>query len=182
MLFRSAETREASIRLKNLVAQATVSLVEQGFSPSGADAFVRPAQVLIDDSEFWQHQDHGLAVFLGEDDPRVYSVPLPLGERVDVSRRFRVRSLLPLLSEDGPFHVLALTQGQAQLFRASRHTMTEIDRPSLPAGMSSLVGRSDDEDAESAPAARPHIGSVSAVSPQVRGDSPAEWRKRKLLA
>lgn len=176
------ETREGPIRLKNLVARARVALVAQGSSPDDADALLQPALDLIEDTQFWQYQDAGLAVFLGGHEPHVYRVPLPLDEHVAVGRRFAVRSMLPLLAVDGHFHVATLTENEARVFQASRYAMTEVTRPNLPDGVGPASDSSDDGDPNQPnPIGRAEIGTVNLTSAQVRGRSPAEWRKKNLV-
>lgn len=58
-----AETQQDRIRLKNLLREAERQLVEAGLRTPDAAAIPEPGQALLAESDFWQHQSDGLAVF-----------------------------------------------------------------------------------------------------------------------
>ncbi|MBN1137486.1 MAG: hypothetical protein JXM73_12935, partial [Anaerolineae bacterium] len=103
------ETRQARIRLKNLLAQAEERLAAAGLRAPEIKAQLEPASRLVQDSLFWQRQSDGLAIFLAAETARHYRLPLDFEELVVVADRFYVKPLLPLLSGDGRFYVLALS-------------------------------------------------------------------------
>src|SRR6266404_554897 len=69
------EIRQDGIRLKNLLAQ-TADRLDAEWRRSEIDAFLAPAASLIEDENFWRHQEKGLAVFLAPDFSRVHKLPL----------------------------------------------------------------------------------------------------------
>ena len=117
---RGAEIRQDPIRLKNLVAEARDKLLAAGLPRAEADGLLAPAAALVDDYGFWQHQDQGLALFLGDGGMHHFKVPLPLAEQALVGPGFHTKPLLPVLVADGAFHVLTITADQVRLFDASR--------------------------------------------------------------
>jgi hypothetical protein len=176
------ETRQDPVRLKNLVSQALEKLKNTGQSPVQAEALLEPAAQLADDYGFWQHQDHGLALFLGAGDMRMYQVPLALEERIVVGRGFHVRPLLPLLAADGSFLVLTITADNVCLFRASRFALSEEDSSALPRSLDQVKGEADYENPLMAqPMGRPKVGTLHIRKSQVQGASPEDWRKERLL-
>ena len=70
---RGAETRQAPIRLKNLAAEARDRLLMAGLQRAEADKLLAPALALVEDYEFWQHGNQGLALFLGDGEARRHS-------------------------------------------------------------------------------------------------------------
>jgi hypothetical protein len=120
------ETRENPIRLKNLTATAETKLVESGTRAPEARALLQPAQQLIEDYHFWQHQNTGLVLFLAPDFFRTYRLPLDFEELVVVGHRFHLKPLVPLLSGDGRFYLLALSQNEIRLFQGTRDTFDEV--------------------------------------------------------
>jgi hypothetical protein len=126
------ETRENSIRFKNLVKQAEAQLIENGRRAPEVREFSQPLQELINDHEFWQHQDDSLAVFFSPDLLQTYRLPLNLKELVIINNRFHLKPLMPLLSDDGQFYILALSQNDIKLFEASRHSIQEIELEGVP--------------------------------------------------
>lgn len=176
------EVQQGPIRLANLVREARELLLSAGLRASESDMVLAPASRLVEDDDFWQHQNHGLAVFLNASEVRVYRVPLPLSEQVAVGVRFHVRPLLPLLAADGRFQVLTMTAGKVRLFQASRHAMLEQRDAPLPESLVEEMGPQDYENlVQASPVARPHTGSIDISSAQVYGDSPAEWAKSRLV-
>ena len=136
---RGPETKQDPIRLSNLLDEAQ-SVLEEGDSGRGADGILSPARALLKDEDFWQHQSRGLALFLSPDGMRRHRVPIDLREKVVVSERFHVKPLLPLLTGDGRFHVLALSQARVRLFDASRDSIRAIDLHDVPESLRDVVG------------------------------------------
>ncbi|MEO9200524.1 MAG: hypothetical protein ABI206_17390, partial [Antricoccus sp.] len=85
---RGAEIRQGPIRLKNLLNQVRDELSVIGLRKTETEAFLAPAQALVDDYIFWQHQDQGLALFLDSEGLRQFKVPLPLTEQMVVGPGF----------------------------------------------------------------------------------------------
>jgi hypothetical protein len=184
---RSAEVREGPIRLKNLAAEARNQLLATGMKGADADELLAPARGRIEDYGFWQHQDEGLALFLGAGEAREHRVPMSFEERVVVGPGFHVKPLLPLLAADGAFHVLTITADRVRLFDASRFAMSETELDDAPKSLDEVKGGpgSGDPDYENpvqaAPVARPHTAAVNIGNAQVYGDSPEDWRKGRLV-
>ena len=60
--------------------------------------------------------------------------------------------------------------------------MTEAENTELPHSLADELGEPDYENpVQASPIARPHTGSISISNAQVYGDSPAEWRKGRLI-
>jgi hypothetical protein len=141
------ETQQDPIRLKNLIGRAEESLVGTGIRHQDASGVLHPARELIDDGAFWRHQSGGLALFLRAEWFRCYRLPLDLEELVVVSDRFHVSPLLPLLTGDGRFFVLALSENEARLLVGTRSAVHVVNVPGLPAGVTDAL-RYDDPQRE----------------------------------
>lgn len=140
------ETRENPIRLKNLVAEAEAALLEWGQRAPEARALLEPAQQLVDDYEFWQHQNTGLALFIGPDIFQTFRLPLDFEELVVAGHRFHLKPLVPLLSGDGRFYLLALSQNEVRLFQGTRHTFEEVILPDdVPGSLAEALWYEDPE-------------------------------------
>jgi len=136
---RGSETQQDPIRLSNLLDEAERSLKDSGRGRE-AGHLLKPARDLLKDDDFWLHQGLGLALFLAPDGLRMFRLPIELREKVVVSDRFHVKPLLPLLTGDGRFHILALSQGRVRLFEASRDASRELDLHDVPASLRDVVG------------------------------------------
>ncbi len=126
---------ENSVRFKNLLNRAEEQLVEGGMRRPEAEAFLSPARPLVEDELFWQRQSDGLAVFLAEGLARKVRLPLDFDELVVTGARFHVKPLLSVLSNNGRFYVLALSQHETRLLQGTRHRIGEIsleDRAQVP--------------------------------------------------
>jgi len=141
------ETQQDPIRLKNLIRRAEESLVAAGIRRPDASEVLRPARELIQDEAFWRHQSDGLALFLRTGWFRCYRLPLRFEETVVASDRFHVSPLLPLLTGDGHFFVLALSENESRLLAGTRFNVHVVNVPGLPAGVKDAL-RYDDPQRE----------------------------------
>jgi len=131
--------KQDRIRLKNLLTTAEKRLLAQGIRTSEAKAILAPAQHLLADGFFWRHQSDGLVVFLSPKMSQHYRLPLDFKELVVVTNRFHVKPLLPLLTDDGQFYVLALSQKQVRLLQGTRHSISEIELEGIPSNLAEAL-------------------------------------------
>ncbi|MFN2586755.1 MAG: hypothetical protein ABR613_01370 [Actinomycetota bacterium] len=123
----AVEPEQNSLHLKNLLTKAKDELAERGLSAGETDALLAPAYDLLDERSFWQHQLQGLAVFVTKDGMRYWKLPFEVEELVSIGDSIHVKPLLPVLNLQGHFFVLALAQNRVQMYRATEHTVEEID-------------------------------------------------------
>jgi len=129
-----SETQQNPIRFKNVIKQAETQLKEYGLSQTEVSALLQPA-LNLDQENFWQHQNEGLAIFLGEDFCHYFCVPLQVEELVVISDRFHLKPLMPLLVNDGKYYVLTLNQQQVKVYVGSRYNLQETEIEGLPKNM-----------------------------------------------
>ena len=139
------ETQQDPIRLKNLLGQAEERLIAAGLRAPEARARLEAASTLLQDGLFWQRQSDGLAVFISSEMTCHYRLPLDLEELVVVAGRFHLKPLLPLLSGDGRFYILAISQDQVRLLQGSRYTISEIEPQGVPDGLAEALRFNDPE-------------------------------------
>jgi hypothetical protein len=133
------ETRQDPVRLKNLLGRAEEALLERGLRRPDARELLAPAERLMGDGEFWQHQGDGLALFLSGSLGRVYRLPTTFDELVVVNDRFHVKPLLRLLTGDGRFLVLALSRNQIRLLEGTRQTVSEVELEDVPRSLAEVA-------------------------------------------
>ncbi len=128
------EVQQNSTRLKTLKRQAENSIVESGMSEGEALEFLQPIQELVDAEDiFWQENNNdGLVVFLGSGVFHYYRLPLDFQELVVVTDRFHLKPLLPLLTGDGKYYVLALSQQDVRFLECTRSSVREIELEDVP--------------------------------------------------
>ena len=129
------EVRQGPIRLKNLLRQAIKALQADGVRAPMIHSVLAPLWRLVDDGLFWQYQSDGLVLYSRLGWWRALRVPLEVPELAVVADRFHVSPLLPLLTGDGHFFVLALSQHQIRLLEGTRDRLEEVDLPGVPLGV-----------------------------------------------
>lgn len=140
-----SETHQGRIRLKNLLQEAERRLIASGMRSPEAERYLKPIQQLAVDNSFWQHQRDGLAIFLASDAFHYYSLPMNFREFVHIGRRFHLKPLLPLLSGDGQFYVLALSQNRVRVLECTRASVSEIEGLDIPHDLAESMQFDDPE-------------------------------------
>jgi len=124
---KGREVAQDRIHLKNQLSAAEETLAELGYKPREREARLAAAYDLVDDHDFWEHQDAGLGVFIDEEGE---VVPVSSGNRLDpesfVMPVFYLRPLMADISRlTAP--VLALTKDAVALFSVTGSNVTEMD-------------------------------------------------------
>jgi hypothetical protein len=158
------EEQQDPIRLRNLASRAEKQLVASGMRRPEAEKLLEPIQKTLTDSDFWQHQHDGLALFLAPGFFQRYRLPFSFSELLVITSAFHIKPLLPLLSEDGQFYLLAISQNQIRLLQGSRDTVTEFDLKDIPTSLAEAL-RFDDPEKQ----LQYHTSTRSAVGDQKRG-------------
>jgi hypothetical protein len=133
------------IRLKNLLAEAEEQLESAGLRRPAIQALLEPAQRLVEAIEFWQHQAEGLAIFLSTSTNRFFRLPLDFETLAVVAKRFHIKPLLPLLSGDGRFYILALSQDQVRLLQGTRYRVGQVELEGVPTSLDEALRFDDPE-------------------------------------
>lgn len=146
-----SEIRQDPIRLKNLLTQAKTQL-ETGewgeLSASKIDNLLAPARQLVEDDsgEFWRHQGEGLALFLTEQVFSCYRLPISVEEMVFMGDRFHLKPLMRLISGDGQYYVLALSQGEIRLFYGTAFEIHKVELERVPFSIEEVLKYDDPEE------------------------------------
>lgn len=120
------EALEGPIRYKNLLDDAEDTLVREGMRHPDAHELLQQAWALHGNPDFYRTPGQALALFAAPGFFRHYRLPLEFAQLVIVGDRFHVKPLLPLLTGDGQFYVLALSQGGVRLLEGDRLTVREV--------------------------------------------------------
>lgn len=139
------DIQQDSIRLKNLLGEAENKLLHAGMPQQDVSQVLKPASSLIEDEQFWRHQNHGLVLFLTPKTHQIYRLPLRFEPLVVVSNGFHLKPLFPLISNNRYFYVLALSQNRVQFFQATRYQISEIFLEGLPSSLADALKYDDPE-------------------------------------
>jgi hypothetical protein len=134
-----ADIQQEPIRLKNLLSAAESQLAALGKRTPEIRQLLAPARALIDNRQFWQHQSEGLALFLAPDYFASYRLPAKFEEIAVAGNRFYIKPLLPVISGEGEFYVLALSQDEARFFHGTRYTMSAVELPNVPTSLAEAL-------------------------------------------
>ena len=129
----TTRVQEDQIRFKNLIKQAEDRLLE--LEVDKPDPLLEPAHRLLDDRSFWRHQSDGLALFSAKGLFKPYRLPIRFDELVSVADRFHVKPILPLLTGDGRFYLLALSRNQVRLFQCTKYSVSRIELEGVPTSL-----------------------------------------------
>jgi len=88
---RGKETRQDSIRFRNLLDQAAKALSDAGYE-TGLVESLRGKQ---EDNDFWQHQSDGLGVLANRSEITLLRLPYTVDERVEIDEVPFLKPLLP---------------------------------------------------------------------------------------
>ncbi len=133
-----SETQQNPIRFKNLMKEVESKLEEMGIRLSDASEWLEQAKKL-DSSQFWEHQELGLAIFISPTAFHYYCLPIEVDEIVVVSDRFHLKPLLPLVNKNGRYFILALSQENVRLIEATQFTAREIHVENIPENIDQAV-------------------------------------------
>lgn len=123
---KGREIAQDQIRLKNGLSEVDDRLADLGWKPRQRRDRLAAAMELLEDREFWEHQDAGLAVFI-DDEGQVETVSTtsPLESFTSVMPVFMLR---PLVADLNALRipVLALTRDEVELFVATRFSVDPL--------------------------------------------------------
>jgi hypothetical protein len=138
-----AEIQQNQIRLRNLLRQAEEELLANGLRASEVKKLLEPAQGLLGNAIFWRQQSDGLAVFLSADVVSYYCLPINFDEFIIVADHFHVKPLLPVLSGEGRFYILTLSQKGSHLYEGTKQSIREIELEAIPKSLAEALQYDD---------------------------------------
>ncbi len=151
------------IMFKNLVGEAGEKLLAAGMAEEAVKKMLRPAHYLLKDPDFWKNGSEGLAVFLTSEEHRWYRLRKPFGPSVTIGERFNVKPLLPLVSREDRFFVLALNQKRIHLWEGDADGLREIELKAMPTSLAEALRFHDRDEPLMFHGPRNSVGSWGAI-------------------
>lgn len=139
------EIQQDPIRLKNQIAEARDRMQSMEIDSSEIQSILKPAEDLLEQSEFWQHQSNGLALFLSPDQFRYYRVPAKFETQTIVGKRPYTQPLMPLMVNDAQFYIVAASQNKVALYQATRDSVQPVDLGTTPLSLETALRYDDGE-------------------------------------
>lgn len=131
----NADIKQNPIRLKQLLRVAEDKLFSMELRKAEVAKILEPASRLIDETRFWQNQSDGLALFIYSGEVKYYRLPIEFKESISVSNKLYLKPLLPLLSGNGQFYIMALSKNEVRLFGCTRQSVRELEFENAPRSM-----------------------------------------------
>ncbi|WP_445664012.1 baeRF7 domain-containing protein [Fodinibius sp. AD559] len=133
------EVQQDPIRLKNLLTQAVEQLKDREVRGKEIDELLDEARKLLDNPQFWRHNDKGLALFISDEDFEYYRIPHAFKERVMVDDHFLITPLVPMITLEGTFCILALSQKKMRLLKCTRASVEEVELEEAPKSLEEFL-------------------------------------------
>lgn len=131
------------ILLKNQLAEVEELCIEAGLRRPDVRKILQPGYDLLENTAFWINMSDGLAIFLAENVQEFYRLPRPFPVRIEVARRFHIKPLIPLLTNDGRFYVLAVSQNNVRFLEGSRFAVDEVNLEEVPSSLAEALGQDE---------------------------------------
>lgn len=135
---------ENQIRLKNLIRAAQEELALLNFRRPDIEHLLAPVEDFVKGGRYLATESPGLAIYLAEDFSRAYRLPYTPEEMVLVSSQFLIKPLMPLRLNEY-FYVLALSQKEVRLLRATQYTAERMDLGNMPQSLAEALRWDDPE-------------------------------------
>jgi len=142
---KGEEVKQDSIRLKNALRAVEDQLNERELSDKRIGKLLDEPQKLLDQPSFWRHNDKGLAFFISEEQFDFYRIPYPLKEQVMVSDHFLITPLIPMITLEGTFCTLVLSQKNIRLLKCTRDSTEPIALQDSPASLEEYLKYDENE-------------------------------------
>lgn len=120
------DSKQDPIRFKNLLNEAADKLKKKGIKENDVNRLLGEAKDLLDQPLFWSHADKSIAAYISEDGFEYFRLPYTLDSMVYVNDHFMITPLLPMMSMDGTFCVLAVSRQNARLLQCTRNEVEDI--------------------------------------------------------
>ncbi len=123
---KGEEVQQDPIRFKNQLNQTEKELKEMGLKDSEVESLLKKPKQLLDDLNFWNHGDEGLAVYINRNNFEIFELPYSLKEQIYVNDHFLITPLLPMISLDGTYHILGVSQKKVRLLKCNRRNVVDV--------------------------------------------------------
>jgi len=134
---RAADTQQNSIRFKTLVQKSESTLSDYQYKD--ANKLLTEAKKLYNDIAFWNQRSDGLAMFISPEIFKIYLLPHIFDELLVITRRFHLKPLIPVISFDAHFYVLAVSQNNVRLLRCTHDSVEELKTGAIPANIDEFL-------------------------------------------
>ena len=133
------EVRQNSIRLKNLIGKIEGQLSDAGMNDSEIDSYLSPLAALVNDEVFWQDQNEGCALFLDENELRIFRLPVQFEPLAVIGETFHITPLIPIYSGNGQFLLLEIDQKRPKIYLGSKFKLLRVEEIDMPESLKMML-------------------------------------------
>ena len=131
--------RYDQIVFKNNLQKARSELIQKGVDVREIEAILSQGFELLQNEEFWNAQNQGLAVFLSKNFFKFYKLPLQVTEELLVNSSFLLNQLLPVMERRHRYYLLILSKKHCRFYEADQFEMRKVEVEGLPYGMDDVI-------------------------------------------
>jgi hypothetical protein len=136
---KGEEVQQDPIRLKNALQNVEKQLYAHEIEASKVEKLLENPRKLLNQPLFWQHNDKGLAIFITEEDFKYHRLPLNLKEQVMVEDHFLITPLLPMITLEGTYYVLGISQKKMRLLKCTHESAEPVALENAPASLEEFL-------------------------------------------
>ncbi|RPI73109.1 MAG: hypothetical protein EHM47_06770 [Ignavibacteriales bacterium] len=125
-------------RYRNLLNKTEKNLSEF-MREKELNKYLKQAKELLNDSEFWNHQENGLAVYFNKDEFNTYRLPIPVEEFLFINNIYYIKPLLPVLNGDGRFFLISFDQKETRLFECTKYKIKQLIIPDTMVSLDEML-------------------------------------------
>lgn len=129
------EASQDSIRFKNLLKNLRNQLSEKGLNEKETEELLSKAESLLGQSEFWRYNDKGLAIFITDEFFKFYRLPFEMEERILIDNHFLVTPLIRMMTLEGTFCILSVSQKNVRLLKCTSESVEQIEITDAPTNL-----------------------------------------------
>lgn len=133
------DVQKDPICFKNLLVEAEKKLKDRGMKSRDIENFLEGPRKLLDQPSFWRHNDNGLAVFITDDGFKYYRIPYSFSDKVMLDNHFLITPLIPMITLEGTFCILTLSQKNIRFLRCTRNDFELINMGKTPTSMEEFL-------------------------------------------
>src|SRR5690625_5464555 len=137
---KGEEVQQDPIRFKNLLSEAESQLLEKGMKRLDVEEILKRPRQLLEDYNFCYHAEAGMVFYMHRDLFEIYQLPYSLNERVYLRDHFLITPLLPMVSLNGTWAMLALRPKNLRLLRCTRESIENITPGDIFTNIEDFVG------------------------------------------
>lgn len=135
-----AEAQQDPLLLRHLLSEAERALLAHTIKDIQLERLWEPIKALFVRREIWLHPGDGLAILRSPESFSLYQLPYSVKEQVIVGAHFYLKPLLPLLANEKSFYILALSQNEIRLLKATHYRVKELALPpSVPTSLAETM-------------------------------------------